>query len=186
MNESMSFPGIGMETSTCKPEKQETKQNPHLGDHQPGCSSQRLLDSDVKVYIFRTGKTNNFDKDFTDMLQSRIENLTEVGTVDESDIILVFCLIVSRAGTDIDKALEIFNHNPETKLGVLVVLHPSFDKEKVNPDSSKYVKRTDILTVDCLFYEDTGLLECQKNSDAADKTVNWLIQQVCNKMLHKI
>ncbi|XP_016400446.1 uncharacterized protein LOC107733361 [Sinocyclocheilus rhinocerous] len=45
------------------------------------------------------------------------------------------------------------------------------------PDSSRYVKRTDILTVDCLFNEDTGLLECPKNSDAADKTVNWLLQQ---------
>ncbi|XP_016384142.1 uncharacterized protein LOC107720820, partial [Sinocyclocheilus rhinocerous] len=131
----------------------------------------------VKVCIFRTGKTNNYDKDFTGMLQSRIENLTEVPTVGKSDIILVFCPAVSRAGTDIDKALEIFNHNTEAKLGVLVVLHHTFDPEKVIPDSSRSVKRTDILTVDCLFYEDAGFLKCQKNSDAADKVVNWLIQE---------
>uniref|UniRef100_A0A8C2JH58 Uncharacterized protein n=1 Tax=Cyprinus carpio TaxID=7962 RepID=A0A8C2JH58_CYPCA len=112
--------------------------------------------------------------------------MREVGTVDESDIILVFCPVVSRAGTDIDQALDIFNHNTGSKLAVLVVLHHTFDKEKMVPDSSRCVNRTDILTVDCLFYEDTGLLKCQKNSDAVDKVVNWLRQQVFNTMLHKI
>ncbi|XP_052412153.1 uncharacterized protein si:dkey-27p18.3 isoform X12 [Carassius gibelio] len=174
---SMNFPETDMETSGGTPEKQETKQNPHLGDQQPGFSSQRLQDSDVKVCIFRTGKTNGCEKDFTDMLQSRIENLTEVGSVDESNIILVFCPVVSRAGTDIDNALERFNHNTDTKLGVLVVLHHTFDPEKTVPDSSRYVNRTDILTVDCLFYEDKGLLKCQKNLDAYDKVETWLIQQ---------
>ncbi|XP_052412144.1 uncharacterized protein si:dkey-27p18.3 isoform X3 [Carassius gibelio] len=174
---SMNFPETDMETCGGTPEKQETKQNPHLGDQQPGFSSQRLQDSDVKVCIFRTGKTNGCEKDFTDMLQSRIENLTEVGSVDESNIILVFCPVVSRAGTDIDNALERFNHNTDTKLGVLVVLHHTFDPEKTVPDSSRYVNRTDILTVDCLFYEDKGLLKCQKNLDAADKVETWLIQQ---------
>ncbi|XP_026066534.1 uncharacterized protein LOC113048847 isoform X2 [Carassius auratus] len=178
MNESVSFQETEMETSSGTPEKQETKQNTHLGDQQPGCPSQRLLDSDVKVCIFRTGKTNGCEKDFTDMLQSRIENLTEVGSVDESNIILVFCPVVSRAGTDIDNALERFNHYTDTKLGVLVVLHHTFDPEKTVPDSSRSINRTDILTVDCLFYEDTGLLKnCQKNLDAYDKVETWLIQQ---------
>ncbi|XP_059405273.1 uncharacterized protein si:dkey-27p18.3 [Carassius carassius] len=132
----------------------------------------------VKMCIFRTGKTNGCDKDFTDVLQSRIENLTEVGTVDESDIILVFCPVFSRAGTDIDNALERFSNKTDSQLAVLVVLHHTFDPEKTVPDSSRCVNRTDILTVDCLFYEDTGLLKnCQKNSDSYDKTLNWLKQQ---------
>ncbi|XP_026066531.1 uncharacterized protein LOC113048846 isoform X2 [Carassius auratus] len=134
--------------------------------------------NNVKVCIFRTGKTNGCEKDFTDMLQSRIENVTEVGSVDESNIILVFCPIVSRAGTDIDNGLERFNHYADTKLGVLVVLHHTFDPEKTIPDTSRYVNRTDILTVDCLFNEDTGLLKnCQKNLDSYDKVETWLIQQ---------
>ncbi|KTF89896.1 hypothetical protein cypCar_00034601 [Cyprinus carpio] len=133
--------------------------------------------SDVKMCIFRTGKTYGYDKNFTDMLQRRIGNLTEVSRVDESDIILVFCPVVSRAGTDIDTALERFSGKTDSKLAVLVVLHHTFDPEKTIPDSSRSVKRTDILTVDCLFYEDRGLLKCQKNSNAVDKTVNWLIQQ---------
>ncbi|XP_058632693.1 uncharacterized protein LOC131541143 isoform X2 [Onychostoma macrolepis] len=115
-----------METSTCKWEEQEA----HLVDQQPGFSSQKLPDSDVKICIFRNGKTNGHYKDFTHMLQSRIENLREVPTVDESDVILVFCPVVSRAGTDINKALERFTGKTETKLAVLVVLHHTFDPEK--------------------------------------------------------
>uniref|UniRef100_A0A671N522 Uncharacterized protein n=1 Tax=Sinocyclocheilus anshuiensis TaxID=1608454 RepID=A0A671N522_9TELE len=111
-------------------------------------------------------------------------------TVDESDIILVFCPIVSRAGTDIEAALNnlIYPTAFQIKLSLicLLVLHHTFDPEKTVPDSSRCVKRTDLLTVDFLFYEDAGLLKCQKNSDSTDTTVNWLIQQVCNKILHKI
>ncbi|ROI27689.1 Butyrophilin-like protein 1 [Anabarilius grahami] len=65
----------------------------------------------------------------------------------------------------------------DSKLAVLVVLHHTFDREKIVPDSSRCVTRTDILTVDCLFYEDEGLLKCQKNSDAFNKVVHWLIEQ---------
>uniref|UniRef100_A0A8C2KUZ1 Uncharacterized protein n=1 Tax=Cyprinus carpio TaxID=7962 RepID=A0A8C2KUZ1_CYPCA len=97
---------------------------------------------------------------------------TSESVLRESDIILVFCPIISRAGTDIE--------NQYQKPTVLVVLHHTFDPEKIIPDSRRSINRTDILTVDCLFYEDTGLLKCQKNSDAVDKVVNWLRQQVFN------
>ncbi|XP_058630964.1 uncharacterized protein LOC131540323 [Onychostoma macrolepis] len=106
------------------------------------------------------------------------EPSTRRTTADESDIILVFCPIVSRAGTDIEAALNNLVYSTGSQLTVLVVLHHTFDPEKILPDSSRCVNRTDILTVDCLFYEDTGLLKCQKNSDAVDKVVNWLLQQV--------
>ncbi|XP_016409302.1 uncharacterized protein LOC107741190 isoform X2 [Sinocyclocheilus rhinocerous] len=211
-----------METSTCLLEEQETKpgnQILHLGNQQPGCSSQKSPDSDftnpgqiqnqeweqsvcknevrsqqvkmkrqkmgnnepsteeVKVFSILAGKTNNCHKDFVTLLRNQIENLREVGTVDKSDIIFVFCPIVSRAGTDIDDALNKSNYSTGSKLTVLVVLHHTFDPEKVVPDSSRSVNRTDILTVDYLFYEDTGLLKCQKNSDSTNKVLNWLIKQ---------
>ncbi|XP_067262569.1 uncharacterized protein si:dkey-27p18.3 [Chanodichthys erythropterus] len=131
----------------------------------------------VKVSSILAGKTNNCDKDFINILEEKIENLGEAATVEESNIILVFCPIVSRAGTDIEAALNNFNYSTDSKLVVLVVLHHTFDPEKIVPDSSKCVTRTDMLTVDCLFYEDGGLLKCQKNSDAYKKVVHWLIEQ---------
>nr|XP_055054832.1 interaptin-like isoform X5 [Misgurnus anguillicaudatus] len=126
---------------------------------------------EVKLYSFLAGKTNNSHQKFIDTLKNQIQDLKEVPVMDESDIFMVFCPIVSRAGTDIEAALKRFKDSTARKLNVLVVLHHTFDPEKTVPDSSRCVKRTDILIVDCLFYEDTGLLECQKNQDAIDKVV---------------
>ncbi|XP_073716430.1 uncharacterized protein [Misgurnus anguillicaudatus] len=131
------------------------------------------------LWYISAGKTINSDKKFIETLKKAIPNMKDASTVDESDIVVVFCPIVSRAGTDIEAALKQFADftASEKKLKVLVVLHHTFDKEKTVPESSRCVNRTDILTVDCLFYEDTGLLECQKNQDAMDKVVNWLKDQ---------
>nr|XP_001921896.3 uncharacterized protein LOC100148510 isoform X1 [Danio rerio]XP_021332123.1 uncharacterized protein LOC100148510 isoform X1 [Danio rerio] len=131
---------------------------------------------EVKVCTVLAGKTNNCQTHFIASLRARIEHLTEVRSVDESDIVLIFCPIVSRAGTDIDAAIHRCYTNA-SKLTVLVVLHHTFDPEKTVSDSSKIVNRENLLTVDCLFYEDAGLLQCQRNSDAYDKSVNWLIAQ---------
>nr|XP_055054836.1 uncharacterized protein LOC129439929 isoform X3 [Misgurnus anguillicaudatus] len=148
------------ELETSKQQQQET--------HQQLCSG------GVKLCSILAGKTNNSHRRFIDTLMNQIPELKEVPTVDESDVVLVFCPIVSRAGTDIEAALKRFTDSTASKLNVLVVLHHTFDPEKTVPDSSRCVNRTDILTVDCLYYEDTGLLECQKNHDAIDKVEKWL------------
>ncbi|XP_056313591.1 uncharacterized protein LOC130229031 [Danio aesculapii] len=131
---------------------------------------------EVKVCCVLAGKTNNCQTHFIASLQARVEHLREVRSVDESDIVLIFCPIVSRAGTDISAAVHRYYTNA-SKLTVLVVLHHTFEPEKTVSDSSKSVNKENLLTVDCLFYEDTGLLRCQRNLDAFDKSVNWLIQE---------
>ncbi|KAK2911139.1 hypothetical protein Q8A67_003272 [Cirrhinus molitorella] len=149
-----------------------------LTDLSPDTEYEMKYAAGVKVFSILTGKTATSHKHIISTLQTQIEDLREVRTMDESDIIMVFCPIVSRAGTDIDAALKTFSHYiGETKIAVLVVLHHTFDTNKTISDSSKCVNRTDILTVDYLFYEDTGLMKCQKNSDSTEKVVNWLIQQ---------
>ncbi|KAA0716676.1 hypothetical protein E1301_Tti018948 [Triplophysa tibetana] len=130
----------------------------------------------LKLFPILAGKTNDLHKGFIDTLINQIQDLKKGHTVDESEIVLVFCPIVSRAGTDIEAAME--KISTVSKMVVLVVLHHTFDPEKTVPDSSRCVNRTDMLTVDCLFYEDTGLLKCQKNDDEINKVVNWLIQQL--------
>ncbi|XP_043095922.1 uncharacterized protein LOC122345658 isoform X2 [Puntigrus tetrazona] len=138
----------------------------------------------VKMFCISAGNVDNCYQKFIGILENRFKSLSKVHTVDESDVILVFCPIVSRAGTDIDSALNKLKCHTDSektvqlKPTVLVVLHHTFDSEKVMPDSSQYVKRTDILTVDCLFNEDTGLLNCQKNLAVVQKVVNWLNLQV--------
>ncbi|KAA0717269.1 hypothetical protein E1301_Tti020820 [Triplophysa tibetana] len=90
------------------------------------------------------------------------------------DAVLDFVPIVSRAGTDISAALDRLNSSGVHKPVVLVVLHHTFDNEKVVPDSNNAVNRDNTLAVDCLFNEDVGLLKCQKNEKAFEKIAKYL------------
>lgn len=86
-------------------------------------------------------------------------------------ITFVFFPIVSRSGTDIDVIVrDIKDNNP----AILVVLHHTFDPECIVSDSSKFVERENTLVVDCLFYEDKGLLECKRNEKAYEDVIKWL------------
>ncbi|XP_073697186.1 GTPase IMAP family member 8-like [Garra rufa] len=115
-----------------------------------------------------------------DIIRNVLEQVSgqQVFTVEECDAILVFCIIVSRVGTDIDVALNQLNALSETKPAVFMVLHHTFDPEKTLLDSRSYVTRENTLTVDCLFNEDEGLLKCVKNGEALFKVLKWLQPQI--------
>nr|XP_055055817.1 uncharacterized protein LOC129440466 isoform X1 [Misgurnus anguillicaudatus] len=93
-------------------------------------------------------------------------------SIDKCDVIVVFCPIVSRAGTDISAALNQLD-NVDKRI-ILVVLHHTFDPDKTIPDSNAAVNREKTFAVDCLFYEDDGLLQCQTNEDAFEKIGRYL------------
>uniref|UniRef100_A0A3B1K905 Uncharacterized protein n=1 Tax=Astyanax mexicanus TaxID=7994 RepID=A0A3B1K905_ASTMX len=120
----------------------------------------------VKVFSFVTGNTLGSHKQFVGTLCSQRAGIQEVSTVEESAIILCFCPVVSRAGTDIKAALQKLNDILVTKDVVLVVLHHTFNTELTVPDSSRSVSRKNTLTVDCLFHEDRGILHCSQNEEA--------------------
>ncbi|XP_047665314.1 uncharacterized protein LOC113640201 [Tachysurus fulvidraco] len=136
-----------------------------------GAESHQVLD--LKFKLILSGKTLNSHKNFITRLKRRV-HLKEVNTEDECDFILVFCPIVSRAGTDIEAAMKRLHNISDTKPVVLVVLHHTFYPECVVPDSIKCVNRKNMIAVDCLFHEDTGLLQCLKNNDSLDKTSQYL------------
>ncbi|KAA0717280.1 hypothetical protein E1301_Tti022837 [Triplophysa tibetana] len=90
------------------------------------------------------------------------------------DAVFDFVPIVSRLGTDISAALDRLNSSGVHKPVVLVVLHHTFDNEKVVPDSKNAVNRENTLAVDCLFNEDVGLLNCPKNEKAYEAIAKYL------------
>lgn len=92
-------------------------------------------------------------------------------SADQSDVIIAFVPIVSRAGTDIVAALEKI---PENRPVVFVALHHTFDRNFVVPESRRNISRSNVLAVDCLFYEDKGLLECPRNTEALKATAKYL------------
>ncbi|XP_031693092.1 uncharacterized protein LOC109900778 isoform X2 [Oncorhynchus kisutch] len=124
----------------------------------------------IRYYTITIGKTMSSHNQFMRQLGG---GFTEVLSPAQSDIIMAFCPIVSRAGTDIEAALP---QIPEGKDVILVVLHHYFNPDYTVPNSSRLVTRSDvILTVDCLFHESKGgLLNCPRNKAAVGKIRNRL------------
>uniref|UniRef100_A0A8C1H686 Uncharacterized protein n=1 Tax=Cyprinus carpio carpio TaxID=630221 RepID=A0A8C1H686_CYPCA len=99
--------------------------------------------------------------------------LKEVSSLQQCHFLLFFCPIISRAGTDIDAAVTYINQVKASSLTVImVVLHYTFDEEKLTQDSNRVIKSEGISAVDCLFYEN-GLLTCQKNTNAINKIADY-------------
>ncbi|XP_053532900.1 uncharacterized protein LOC108259935 isoform X2 [Ictalurus punctatus] len=162
-----------------KPEKQpsnmaHTENESNQGDHDDNEKEDGwvTINKGNKYFILSTGKTMNTDATIIKHLKDQIPYLQEVSAVEESDFILVFCPVVSRAGTDIEAAVQKLHNISVTKHALLVVLHHTFDPECVVPDSSRAVKRENIVTVDCLFHEDQGLLKCPKNDQSFATVTN--------------
>ncbi|CAM4540393.1 unnamed protein product [Leuciscus chuanchicus] len=120
-------------------------------------------------FIIEMGNSCNSKKMILDDLLQQRPGLKEVYHVNDSHVILVFCTISSRTGTDIDAALKELNSFSASKQAIFIVLHHTFDPEKTIPDS--YVNRENTLTVDCLFHEDSGLLKCNRNEESLTKIV---------------
>ncbi|XP_042177652.1 uncharacterized protein LOC121846501 isoform X4 [Oncorhynchus tshawytscha] len=124
-----------------------------------------------KFFAILTGNTLGSHKEINRRLTTK--GLTKVKSSAESDVIIAFCPIVSRAGTDIEAALQ---QIPAGKSTILVVLHHTFNPDYTVPDSSRLVTRGDVkLTVDCLFHESQGLLECHRNEAAVKEIVNIIL-----------
>ncbi|KAK2816562.1 hypothetical protein Q7C36_022833 [Tachysurus vachellii] len=142
-------------------------------NHQPSFI-QTLKRPRLTYVTLMSGKTLGRHVDIEKKLQELIPGLQMVMKLEESDFILIFCPVVTQAGTDIVEALKMLNTQAGDKPAVLVVLHHTFNPELFVPDSSRLVNRENTITVDCLFYEDQGLLTCHKNNEALSKVVNWL------------
>ncbi|XP_062371960.1 fibronectin-like [Sardina pilchardus] len=117
-----------------------------------------------KFYPIVIGNTQNHHQALKGMLIN--EGLKEVKSVESCDVILAFCVIVSRVGTDMEAALK---EIPDSKPVVLTVMHHTFDPDHVTPDTSRFVRGRNIMVVDILFHEDKGILRCQKNTEAQSK-----------------
>ncbi|XP_066517107.1 uncharacterized protein [Hoplias malabaricus] len=124
-----------------------------------------------------SGNTLHSDEDFIKKLKEKVPDLKEVSTVEECDFILFFCPIVSRPGTDIEAALQKLQRLSDTKPAFVVVLHHTLDPDSVVPDSSRIVKRERTLSVDCLYHEDEGLLQCFRNDETLYNISEWINPQ---------
>ncbi|XP_077087118.1 uncharacterized protein LOC143738934 [Siphateles boraxobius] len=110
--------------------------------------------------------------EFRKSLHKKVSGLKEVYSLDQCHAILFFCTIVSRAGTDIDAAIKDLDQVTTFKPVIMVILHSTFDPEKIFPDSNHAIQRENIFAVDCLIF-DNKLLGCQKNEKAIMTTAQY-------------
>ncbi|XP_046695301.1 uncharacterized protein LOC124379186 isoform X2 [Silurus meridionalis] len=162
------------------PEK-SSKMEPSKSQPHAFPNYQMLKCPPIKHFTLTTGETLGQDVSIEKKLQNLIPGLQKVKNLEECDFILVFCPVVSRAGTDIAAALKKLSTPPGNKPAVLVVLHHTFDPEYVAVDSSRAVTRENTVTVDCLFHEDQGLLQCGKNKEALTSVSHWIETRVAPK-----
>ncbi|XP_066514388.1 uncharacterized protein [Hoplias malabaricus] len=126
---------------------------------------------EMKYFMTAHGQTFTSHLTFLERLINCLR-LREVNSLDESDIVISFVAIVSRAGTDIEAALQAMPQT--TQSVVLVVLHHTFDPGFITAESSLIVNRENVFTVDCVFHEDKGLLICQRNDEALRAVTDYL------------
>ncbi|XP_060715257.1 uncharacterized protein LOC132838724 [Tachysurus vachellii] len=127
----------------------------------------------LRVSFMVLGNTMNAHKVFMDKLKSKVK-LHDVSLKEQSDVIIAFVPIVSRAGTDIQAALDQIPKGLPHQRIILVSLHHTYDPGYIAPDSRHSVNRSDVFAVDCLFYEDQGLLNSQCNDKALNRVINHL------------
>ncbi|KAI4899876.1 hypothetical protein NFI96_012078 [Prochilodus magdalenae] len=129
----------------------------------------------VNFFVMVFGNTLCSHLNFIDRIVGRL-HLCEVNSEEESEIIIAFVAVESRAGTDIAAALQEIPQTSNRPV-VLVVLHHTFDPYYVTPNSNLTVNRRDVFAVDCLFYEDQRLLQCQSNDRALKAATDYLLSK---------
>ncbi|KAF5900223.1 uncharacterized protein DAT39_010076, partial [Clarias magur] len=123
-----------------------------------------------QFHVMVLGNTLDSHKTFLHATTTSLK-LREVYSPKDSDVIIAFVPITSRAGTDLSAAMEKI---PDGRPVVLVALHHTFDPDHLPPDSRRCVNSERVLVVDCLFHEDQGLLKCPHN-DGAIRAVKELL-----------
>ncbi|MGH0131028.1 UNVERIFIED_CONTAM: hypothetical protein FKN15_022223 [Acipenser sinensis] len=131
----------------------------------------------LKIETLITGKTFGAEITFLDKLS---QNLRSMGIdlqkqdceYNSDKVLLLFCPIISRIGTDIDAVIQ--NISPYKKV-ILVVMHHS--RKKVLSESSRLVNKSNVLeTVDCLYYETDGFYHCDANTKAITSVSSALLR----------
>ncbi|XP_039621359.1 E3 ubiquitin-protein ligase TRIM47-like [Polypterus senegalus] len=136
-----------------------------------------LKTSVVNIEVDGTERTLGAGEAFLGKLTEKLRrNQTQLNTskfTNNTDtLVLVFCPVVSRILTDINGALQSILSKKNV---ILVVMHHTHKPGHTVNESKRLVQQSNVMeTVDCLFYENQGLLDCSLNSESLEKVANIL------------
>ncbi|XP_047457083.1 uncharacterized protein LOC125017696 isoform X2 [Mugil cephalus] len=137
--------------------------------------SQKKFSRGVKVHTVTTGETFGADQ----VLLRRVnceELLLERTDRQRCDVIILFCPIISRVGSDVDAAMSGMSVSAGGKPVILVLMHHTRKVNYSTPEKNwSETFENVVLDVDVLYHETVrGLLECPKNQE----TVNQIQRQL--------
>ncbi|XP_051790385.1 AF4/FMR2 family member 4-like isoform X2 [Erpetoichthys calabaricus] len=154
--------------------KKESKGQAFLNLFSP---SHWFPDKVLLIEVVGSDKTAITQKTFLNELSKQLKDhkmTINVAQLDNesSNLVLLFCPVVSRIGTDIGVALKKVSSNKKI---ILVVMHHTPKPEYRVADSSRLVEQENVvLTVDYLFHETIGLLNCNLNNESSQKLLNFI------------
>ncbi|KAJ0060236.1 hypothetical protein NL108_004103 [Boleophthalmus pectinirostris] len=122
-----------------------------------------------KFYPFVSGNTKDSHKRILQKLKKK--GAKEMDSIDKSQVVLIFCPIVSRFDSDISAALDEVKKKEAAKLPklILVAMHHTHNPEYVVPPKTEYSQdngEESVPVVHFLFHETKGLLRCLCNKKA--------------------
>ncbi|XP_048841292.1 uncharacterized protein LOC125714596 [Brienomyrus brachyistius] len=137
-----------------------------------GKSDQRKVTSGgVKVHVLVTGETFQTHDTFMQKLKSKINPCS----AESSNVILVFCPVVSRIGTDMEAAMA---RVTEDKPVILVFMHHCHNPSHITNITVQPSRGNIVQVVHCAYHQSKGLLQCQENKEAVDKVHSALLRNL--------
>ncbi|XP_028672563.2 E3 ubiquitin/ISG15 ligase TRIM25-like isoform X2 [Erpetoichthys calabaricus] len=177
-SEPLNEPAKFVQKNSLPDQSLEIKNTTAMPDPDPKSSSGvRSLFSSVNIEVDGTERTLGAGEAFLGKLTEKLRrNQTQLNTsklTNSTDtLVLVFCPVASRILTDINGALQSILSKKNV---ILVVMHHTHKPGHTVTESKRLVQQSNVMeTVDCLFYENQGLLDCSLNSESLEKVANIL------------
>ncbi|KAK5620522.1 hypothetical protein CRENBAI_022718 [Crenichthys baileyi] len=122
----------------------------------------------VKVFYKSSGETFGAAEDIKKQLKSNKFAQLEETKLHDCSIIIMFCPITSRVGSDVESSMKDARVSSSGKPVILVLMHHTRDPEYSTAGTNwSEVYGNVVLNVDVLFHETlSGLLTCRRNDDA--------------------
>ncbi|XP_050927908.1 uncharacterized protein si:ch211-245h14.1 isoform X3 [Lates calcarifer] len=149
--------------------KNQANPEPNKGNYIPVLSTQNLQEVKYKMVI--TGKTFGAHEQLMVQVKSHFRDRAQLTQSSEDHhIVIVFCPITSRVGTDVEAAMADESVSTTEKPVILVLMHHSHEARHTTSMRTWTSKDNVVLHVNVFYHETrSGLLNCNQNIEAVVK-----------------
>lgn len=123
----------------------------------------------VNAHIIVNAKTHGAERDIIRKMEDQHIKLSAT-VVDECEVVLLFCVVLSRPGSDVHEAMSMIPDGARQRPVVLVMMYHTTADDYAIDSTDLSTEFSDIVChVNVLFHKSKGLLKCDRNTRAMDK-----------------